>query len=335
MKRVLLIFCIVFIPAIAVSAPSITNVTWSGNLNDGIVVTITGTGFGSKSPVAPLVWDDFEDQDFSEWDSAQMSITSVDKHAGTYSARGNLNDASAPHLQFNETLSDSEQLYAFFYRMYACNLGALTANQKYFRMYTSGAYPDWVASYHNGADYLAVDVLVTSNISCPTSDSAEPVANVWRSEEFRRQMSSGSGQADGIENIVFDNDSKCSSSSFVSRNGSYPGNINNIIIDGYGDIAQSCYMYVDDAYIDNTWQRVMLADNSTYSSATHLEIQPPQTTWSNTSIEILFNQGSFSNEDRVYLYVFDTSNNSDSGYELTIGSEAGVSTGGIKGLKIE
>ena len=45
--------------SVAIAAPAVTDVTWSGALGNGTQITITGSGFGS-APEHILVWHDFE-----------------------------------------------------------------------------------------------------------------------------------------------------------------------------------------------------------------------------------------------------------------------------------
>jgi hypothetical protein len=77
--------------------------------------------------------------------------------------------------------------------------------------------------------------------------------------------------------------------------------------------------YVDDVYIDDTWQRVEIGDNATYSSCTHREIQIP-TAWSDTSITATLNQGSFENGSTGYVFVIDEDGNAnETGKAITFG----------------
>ncbi len=50
--------CLLDLPA-ALATPVITGVSDSGGLVNGATLTITGSGFGTKSPAAPYLWADF------------------------------------------------------------------------------------------------------------------------------------------------------------------------------------------------------------------------------------------------------------------------------------
>jgi hypothetical protein len=79
--------------------------------------------------------------------------------------------------------------------------------------------------------------------------------------------------------------------------------------------------YIDDVYMDDTWARVMIGNAPTFDSCTHREPLIP-TAWSNTSITVYFNQGSFPNGSKVYLFVIDSNGNASPGKEIAIGGTA-------------
>lgn len=74
------------------------------------------------------------------------------------------------------------------------------------------------------------------------------------------------------------------------------------------------YIHYDDMYADTTWSRVVVGNASTLSASTHREIQP-MTAWSDTSITVTANVGSFVDGDQ-YLFVVDDDGNASPGYRL-------------------
>ena len=70
--------------------------------------------------------------------------------------------------------------------------------------------------------------------------------------------------------------------------------------------------FIDDVYVDNSWQRVEVGDNSVFASCTHREIQIP-TSWSDTEISVTWNQGSFENYTPVYIFVVDENGDASNG----------------------
>lgn len=90
------------------------------------------------------------------------------------------------------------------------------------------------------------------------------------------------------------------------ENGVYHGGNNN-------------FRYFDDIYVDTTWSRVMLADNSNYESATIIQPQIPSD-WTTNKISCTVNLGKFPEDGEVYLFVFDADNNHNpTGIPLQVG----------------
>ena len=52
------------IPFVLFAQPNITSVTFSSGdtIQHGLVITINGTGFGTKSPAPPIIWDNCENR---------------------------------------------------------------------------------------------------------------------------------------------------------------------------------------------------------------------------------------------------------------------------------
>jgi hypothetical protein len=107
-------------------------------------------------------------------------------------------------------------------------------------------------------------------------------------------------------------------------------------VDSGGNSPQAQTSYIDDIYIDNTFQHVVIGNASTYSASTHFEMQPP-TVWNSNgqSIAVTLNQGSFNNSDPAFLYVIDQdgivsdynlTTPGAQGYPITFGSGGGGDT---------
>jgi hypothetical protein len=77
---------------------------------------------------------------------------------------------------------------------------------------------------------------------------------------------------------------------------------------------------MDDFYIQRgTLARVEIGDRSSWKSCTWREIQKPSA-WSNSSITIQLNRGSFQQGQTAYLYVVDANGTVNSqGYPFTVG----------------
>jgi len=86
-------------------------------------------------------------------------------------------------------------------------------------------------------------------------------------------------------------------------------------------VAGDWYQYFDDAYVDNTWARVEICNESIWNESIrkHCEIQIP-IAWSDNSITITANQGSFQDGDTAYLFVVDENGTASIGYPITFTS---------------
>ena len=83
-----------------------------------------------------------------------------------------------------------------------------------------------------------------------------------------------------------------------------------------GKVGKLQESYVDDIYIDNTLQRVMLGNAPTIDQVSLYENQRP-VKWSDNQVELKLYQGAIENLDAAYLYVFDSSGLTNSeGYPL-------------------
>jgi len=90
-------------------------------------------------------------------------------------------------------------------------------------------------------------------------------------------------------------------------------------LDGAGFQHNNAFRFFDDIYVDSTFARVILANNSNYDQATIMEPQIP-TAWSSKSITVVTNLGKHNDGDTGYLFVFDGNNNHNNvGYPITIG----------------
>ena len=78
------------------------------------------------------------------------------------------------------------------------------------------------------------------------------------------------------------------------------------------------YQYFDDAFVDNSWARVEICNESIWdeSRRRHCEIQIP-TAWSDDSITVTVNQGSFNDTGAAYLFVVDENGSASEGYPIT------------------
>lgn len=92
--------------------------------------------------------------------------------------------------------------------------------------------------------------------------------------------------------------------------------------DGGNDSSSTMITEHGEIYIDTTFARVEIGDSPIWDSCNHREIQIP-TAWSSTSITVTINQGTFNNCDTVYLFVADRSGKvNQTGYRVIINEPA-------------
>ena len=83
-----------------------------------------------------------------------------------------------------------------------------------------------------------------------------------------------------------------------------------------GEYPADAYTYWDDVYVDYSQARVEIGDAVTYAASRHREIQLPSS-WSDGTVTITLNRGSFSNFTGLFLFVVDDAGNISPGYPLT------------------
>lgn len=99
---------------------------------------------------------------------------------------------------------------------------------------------------------------------------------------------------------------------------------------GYSGIT-AANIYIDDIYVSSgSFARVEIGNASTYSSCSHLEIQPPSS-WSSTSITVKVNRGSFGTSDSAYLFIIDSDGNPSTGYPITFGGGSSAPVANFSG----
>lgn len=135
------------------------------------------------------------------------------------------------------------------------------------------------------------------------SQVANPMSN-WPLYEFEYELHTSAGRirmwADGVLKVDYLGPTTYATVNYVSMGfGGYVGAFGNP-----GGAVSNCWRYFSDAYVDDTWQRVVLANNATLSSATIREIQLP-TAWNGT-VTVTANCGKFTSGQTAYLCVTDT-----------------------------
>jgi hypothetical protein len=323
--------------------PVITGV--AGDPSHGSTLTITGTGFGTKNPVKPLIWADFEGDtlegnlSFSRvtalTDTQYLLLTTANQSLhSNYSSRVMVNNGGIKQSGHLGVAVDtpSTTYYVFVRRNYAdSSWWTNVKNYKYFwpnQVVGGGGRQiiivDWGSRNRVGVQGSGTsgDLLRDTNYGCyegtENCDISEPATNSWLREEY--QIKDGDpGVANGTWHQWIDGVTK------MDRRGDYLTRTDDSLFGviyahnfpASTDLPPSgAYVYMDDFYVDTTWSRVMIGDRNTFDSSTHREIQLPKT-WSDNSITIQVNAGSFTSLGNSYLYVVDANGRvNQQGYSL-------------------
>jgi len=325
----------------ALSAPVIQQV--SGALNHKGTITISGTGFGSKATAAPLVFDDATGGNIlDKWDGAWPNITSgyntnyygpmrginpPHSHDNRYIAGAHAIDSGAYSGEFvvffkNIPLQTFPfYVYASWYQR-ADNQWVFGGDNNFKTFeYSNCCSPmempnNWYTAYGpphpaantDGAQWLFTDdggSMMNPDVRGHNvwwGTAVNPMAGKWSKVEVAVKVTN---QLDGYLN-VWENGRAVMN--YVGPTDKYPGTRRTIGIGGFARMYghSNNWRYFDDAYLDTTLARVVLANTPILSTATIIENQIP-TAWSDGSITATVNLGQFTQGQTAYLFVVDGS----------------------------
>jgi hypothetical protein len=323
MKNIL--FIILLIPSVLYAAPSKPIVV----VNED-TLTISGSSFGTKSTAAPLLFDNFEGGTVGQsidtggywttsWDAegyeplynSDNARTGSTKHSYHLMDVGGGSEIISPSLG---TLSD--KIYVDFWYRVNKNGNPSNCQIKVWRLFGADAsdlYPSF-AYYDNSGKLVQFDSSLGSD--CETahlldSDYFGDTYNSWN--HFQVQVSVGTvGESDGGYTYWVNNGSPDEDRYDLAV---YPNESCQFHKVRFGEwlankncTENGANTRFDDIYVDDSWSRILVGDNSTFNSCTHTEVQIP-TAWSASQITVTINQGSFGDDDTVYLFVFDSDGN--------------------------
>jgi hypothetical protein len=332
----------------AATTPIISSV--SGTFSHNSTVTLTGSGFGSKSHAAPLKWDNFENgipgSDISStgyWlnhdESGDIKFTTnrlrtafsirsvVDKM--TYSWPRTTPDGNFYHLDV-WPYAGKKYLTGYLYIDFV-NLNTPGEWQaKLIHVLSGSEHADWpvlaLQSWWtengqpgNNGSYFEFQY---TGGGWPSIWDDWARAGEWLRFEIEWQDSAGSTATDGFArfSVYHPNENVVS----VTRTGTTMA-ADGITIStphfGYLLVNENngheVDTYWDDIYMDDSWSRVEVCNGAIYSNRSNCEIQIPHTTWTDGQLQIKVNQGSFADDSTAYLYVIDASGNASAGKQIT------------------
>lgn len=347
-KIFLILVTFLFGPNLVLGAPNISGVT--GAFIDKQEVTISGSGFGTKSPANPQLWVPFDTDknpstlgvvDAWLFNEAGISFTSN----GGWGASGACQVLNAPAVSaglaagfetwnFNDP-GQKSYIHRRSKRMY--NTSAMDGNGglKAMKMDYNETYGDnvvfnrttnqWISQNFGDSSYYYFD-----------ADNNYPD---WLTEETIIQANTvANAGADVDTYIQYVRTGNSPESEWITfwDNGTEP--FNAITFWRYASsspmTAGQAPEYWDDLYVDNTWARIIIGDASTLSASIHREIQIPLA-WASTSITANINKGTFANGATAYLYIVDQNGEFNSnGFPIVINSSDAIAPNAPIGLTI-
>jgi hypothetical protein len=322
-----IVFCLVLVGC-ANAAPNITSVT--GNITNGNTITISGSGFGIKTQASPLLWENFEsgtnEQNLSStptntpWKldyggGTPGTYSNLMHYGGGLSGRMYIVGNAVTHTY--ASLGNQTKVFAS-YRFYHPS-GYNGLNLKMMRIGNSIDVHDYTYMGYTGSNsqYYYLYRSINDSTNLPPGEYNECPANTWTRDDYYIELSS-MDIANGKIGIWRNGSQIYWNDSIITRDSGGGAYITTLFLPYYADGSDQL-VYVDNIYVDNTLARIEICKTSDWSTRTNCEIQIP-TKWSNNSINITLNQGSFANASTVYLYVVDSNGNISNPYNITIGS---------------
>jgi hypothetical protein len=315
-----------FLFASASAAPVVQSV--NGSLQDRQQFTISGSGFGTKSPAEPWLWDDFEGGAIGQVVRGPHWSTYAD-YGGQLPAYSSDHARVPGHIASKQGPYGNTTLEAVGYP-YGCDGGEMYVTGWFYGTQTGASRSmkfiqlndgNWgYPQYRTGGDcnYYWSEVYNCSgnHVMNPAGIGSQPFTGTWDRWEWRARFGSN-----GLWETYRDLALKASGSGNFSSGCC----VVSAYISSYYGVGSPCppgsngWWYWDEIYIDNTIARVELGDSPNWSSCNRREIQIP-VAWNSSSITVQCNPGAFSSGSTAYLYVMDRNGAvNQNGLAVTIG----------------
>jgi hypothetical protein len=327
------------------AAPGLRISGVTGNLSHGSVVTISGVLFGTKPTAAPIKYDDFQNLALGQELSANGWRTMGYRRPAASNARlrggtpytrnahsmwpsGIASTAGGSVSNFYLTGLTNRKYLIDAWHYFTVDSDPQPQNIKPIRLHPAGlGAPNLYMNFYQPS---TADSLACGRDGTSATDSAwfgtdgpggrKPSGefyNRWVHIQYLVDAGTGNGNSDGSCIVYLDGALRYSHRNVVVL---APGHVNwpeiylgnYVRADAHGDI----HAYWESVYIDGTWARVEIGDAPTYSDSRHREIQIP-TSWSDGSISVRLNRGSFPSFSGVYMYVVDADGNASPGFCLS------------------
>lgn len=346
MRKVLSIVVAVVFSGNLVAAPTIT--ATSGTAGTGNSLTISGTGFGTKSRSKPYVWADFQESSLdphstlstvTSWTAQLRELdTSATRRWGIATSKSTAQwgaDVASRGTTFRADLSGigaGSKILISFWRRSTVDFypSGTSENFKLLRIWDSDSYPNvWLGI---GTGQTSSDMRWSvENMTPVTSEtvayfgSTWPVPDTtWRHERFFIKMNSATGVLDGAIYAYLNNTLTDSDTTFKYNTATVTGWPSTVYIQNVSanySVASGEDEWFDSIFIDDSWNAVYVGNASTLAACTQLETQP-YTAWSSNSVTINQRLGTLSGSK--YIYICDTNNDCNStGFLLSSGGDPG------------
>ncbi len=351
-------------PLSVYAAPSISGT--SGTWNHGGSVTINGSAFGTKSPAAPLVWDNASGTSLSQkWDvywpngsgasynmayrSVQRSVAMPHNRITKYIA-GAAYPGTDTNAGWNTLLSKVVNLGSLPKTLYVTHyfrvdpawvFGLGDPNDHNFKITDLSAesgpyqYPPgyWYWGYAPG-EFGSCSAHAALQLQDDLSDSIDggqywPGINTPASPcEQWIKWEFETKLSSGSDGYAKVWQDGTQLADYSGKTDGLSGTTRTFTIGGYQRAYgnQNNWRYFADVYMDITPARAMLCTGSTLTSRGRCEPQIPST-WSSSSVTVNVNAGKFADSSTAYLYVCDSTGSCNSnGTAITIDGGGGSDT---------
>lgn len=362
---------LLIVPNFVIAAPIISGV--NGDVLRGQELVISGQGFGAKTNSAPVVWDNFSEGNNGDllslrngWKMSSDNLIGQKPQLSTEILRYSKAPFSAKfyftrNVKYGEDLIYKDNLpvsgnrryvdYWLWFKMPIQSSIAPDSLQHQLKLVRLQSGPGdvlgtgypmlntfaWRYAGGNRSVYNQVSADVDHVYENGNSWSSLLVDGAWN--HVRTMIDVGTeGNADGILKVWL-NGSKVLdvSANFVGVGLSNVSFFNNFQVGKYlGNTALSTTettIYYSEVYYDDSWNRVEVCDAATYAACSHTEIQP-FSAWSDSSVTVSLNQGSFPT-GQTYLYVIDADGNVNAnGFLINIDSADKIAPSAPSGLSV-
>lgn len=353
---IVLLFSAATTGTVAWAAPTISSV--SGVVEADARVTISGSGFGSKSTAGPLVFDNFESGQNGQGVAGSAPTVrniSTGWTWGRYGSGANVpqysNQIVRPHSTrssrhsfggssynvsleiIRETPNTGDEIYFSFWRYYNRTSAVWSRNVKPWMVWGTAdgtrptAYTGWGNPSNGDGEFrnAVIDSGSTSN-TLWGGPSMDTVAGQWVRIEGYLKQSSPTAADGAFQTWVHQSSTpgiSLAQSSLAYRTRSSTNYWRQWHFGSYNATddpsTSTADVYLDDIYFDNTRARVEIGNASSWNSCTRRELQVA-TAWSSNGVTFTVSPGAFNAGAQAYLYVVDAQGVANSqGFPITLG----------------